>query len=133
MTHEFISVKGLELLEKVRTFCIKLPQVEEKVDGFGHTTFRVKDKPFVMLGEHEGNPSMALKTNLTTQEFLLQQEGTPYSKTAYIGHHGWVSIQDTERVAWSEIEDLLVEGYARTAPKKLIAEWRASEFAAPSV
>ncbi|MBD0382103.1 MmcQ/YjbR family DNA-binding protein [Paenibacillus sedimenti] len=126
MTHEFKSAKGLELLDKVRSFCMKLPQVEEKVDGFGHTTFRVKDKPFVMMGENDGQPSMALKTNLTTQEFLLQQEGTAYSKTAYIGHHGWVSIQDTAWVAWSEIEDLMVEGYARTAPKKLVAELMAS-------
>ncbi|SDO02616.1 hypothetical protein SAMN04487897_107120 [Paenibacillus sp. yr247] len=54
MTHQFVTVKGLELLSKVRTFCSELPEVEEKVDGFGHTTFRVKDKPFVMMGETDG-------------------------------------------------------------------------------
>ncbi|KQX66370.1 MULTISPECIES: MmcQ/YjbR family DNA-binding protein [unclassified Paenibacillus] len=126
MTHQLTSVKGLELVVKVRAFCMELPKVEEKVDGFGHITFRVKDKPFVMMGETDGQPSTAIKTNLTTQEFLLQQEDTPYHKTAYIGQHGWVSILDTDKVPWSEIEDLMMEGYARTAPKKLLSQLQAT-------
>lgn len=121
MTHQFVSIKGLELVAKVRVLCMELPEVEEKVDGFGHITFRVKDKPFVMMGEKDGQISTAIKTNLTTQEFLLHQEGTPYHKTAYIGQHGWVSILDTDKVPWNEIEDLMMEGYARTAPKKLLS------------
>ncbi|MBP1963952.1 MmcQ/YjbR family DNA-binding protein [Paenibacillus aceris] len=117
--HQIISAKGLEGAAKVRAFCKQLPEVVEKVDGFGHITFRVKGKPFVMMGETDGQPSTAIKTNLTTQEFLLQQEDSPYHKTAYIGQHGWVSILDMDRVPWTEITDLITEGYARTAPKKL--------------
>lgn len=127
MSHTQIqSAQGLALLARMRDYCTKLPEVEEKVDGFGHTTFRVKDKPFIFMGEMDGQISTSLKTNLTTQEFLLGQDNTPFRKTPYIGQHGWVSIFDIERVPWIEIQDLIVEGYARTAPKKLVQQLKVS-------
>ncbi|OAS20647.1 MmcQ/YjbR family DNA-binding protein [Paenibacillus oryzisoli] len=120
--HQITSPEGLALVARIREYCTKLPVVEEKVDGFGHTTFRVKDKPFIFIGETDGRVSTSFKTNLTTQEFLLSQDGTAYKKTPYIGQHGWVSIMDIELVPWSEIEDLILEGYARTAPKKIVQQ-----------
>jgi predicted DNA-binding protein (MmcQ/YjbR family) len=127
VSHDQIqSTQGLALLTRVRAYCSKLPEVEEKVDGFGHTTFRVKDKPFIFMGETDGQVSTSLKTNLTTQEFLLGQEGTAFKKTPYIGQHGWVSIMNIELVPWEEIEDLIVEGYARTAPKRLVQQLKAT-------
>ncbi|MDR6883407.1 MmcQ/YjbR family DNA-binding protein [Bacillus sp. 3255] len=121
MTYKFETAESLAWVAKVRDFCRQLPEVEEKVDGFGHITFRVKDKPFIMMGESDGQPSTAIKTQMTTQEFLLQQEDTAYRRTPYIGQHGWVSFIGTDRVPWEEITDLIREGYARTAPKKLLA------------
>lgn len=115
--HKLItSKKGKDLLARTRETCMKLPEVEEKIDKFGHTSFRVKDKPFVMLGESDGEPSISIKTLKTTQEMLLQQEG--YTKTPYIGQHGWTSF-NTDSLDWNEIEDYILEGYLRTAPKNL--------------
>ncbi|MNR27714.1 hypothetical protein D3C85_1449990 [compost metagenome] len=125
MSHtQIASPEGLALVARFREFCSILPEVEEKVDGFGHTTFRIKDKPFVFMGETDGHVSTSLKTNLTTQEFLLGQEGTAYEKTPYIGRHGWVSLHNIDLVPWTEIQDLIVEGYARTAPKKLVQQFK---------
>lgn len=121
MTHQFKTAESLAWVAKVRAFCGQLPEIEEKVDGFGHITFRVKDKPFIMMGNWDDQPSTAIKTNMTTQEFLLQQENTPYLRTPYIGKHGWVSIIGTDQVPWDDIADLIMEGYARTAPKRLLA------------
>ncbi|MEC0208434.1 MmcQ/YjbR family DNA-binding protein [Paenibacillus ehimensis] len=114
------SEGGLQLLDKVRTYCIGLPEVAEQVDSFGHTSFRVNDKPFVMLGEHGEDGSLAIKTSPATQEILLQQDQTEYFKTPYIGQHGWVSIRFANRADWQEIEELIQEAYLRTAPKRLI-------------
>ncbi|MDR6552066.1 MmcQ/YjbR family DNA-binding protein [Paenibacillus qinlingensis] len=125
--HQLQSPSSLAHLARIRDFCTKLPEVEEKADEFGHTTFRVKDKPFIMLGENDGQVSTALKTELTTQEFLLGQEGTAYQKTPYIGRHGWVSIWNVDLVPWTEIQDLIVEGYARTAPKKLVQQLKSTK------
>ncbi|WLD94325.1 MmcQ/YjbR family DNA-binding protein [Alkalihalobacillus sp. AL-G] len=113
------SEKGKKLLKKTRDICMKFPEVEEQVDKFGHTSFRVKDKPFVMLGENLEEPSISIKMLKTTQEMLLQQDG--YTKTPYIGQHGWTSF-DTNSLNWNEIEDYILEGYLRTAPKSLIKQ-----------
>jgi predicted DNA-binding protein (MmcQ/YjbR family) len=123
---QIASPQGLALVARLRDFCTKLPEVSEKIDGFGHTTFRVKDKPFIFIGETDTLVSTSFKTNLTTQEFLLGQDGTAYKKTPYIGQHGWVSIMNIDLVPWAEIEDLIVEGYARTAPKKLVQKLKAT-------
>ncbi|WNC15200.1 MmcQ/YjbR family DNA-binding protein [Brevibacillus brevis] len=112
------SKEGLAFVEQVRKLAMRLPEVTEKVDHFGHQTFRVNDKPFVMLGEGEdGTPKMSIKTLPTTQEVLLTRPH--FTKTPYIGHHGWVSIAAKDISDWKEIESYLLEGYLRSAPKRL--------------
>ncbi|RFU60138.1 MmcQ/YjbR family DNA-binding protein [Bacillus sp. V59.32b] len=109
--------EAIEILDKVRKICVEFPEVSEQVDSFGHTSFRVKDKPFVMMGEGE-RVSIAIKTLPETQEFLLQKEG--FSKTPYVGQHGWTSFDFTVVPDWDELESLITEGYLRTAPKRLV-------------
>jgi hypothetical protein len=114
------SESSKAFLASVRALCMRLPEVTEQVDSFGHTSFRVKDKPFVMLGEKEEKASLAIKTTLETQEFLLQQ--SRYFKTRYVGQHGWVSLRSIDDADWKEIEELLIEGYSRSAPKRLVQQ-----------
>lgn len=111
------TVAGLQVLENVRDICKTYLEVEEKVDSFGHISFRVKDKPFVMMGEDKENPSMSIKTLPTTQEVLLQFEG--FTKTPYIGQHGWTSLTLDGSENWKAIEGYIYEAYMRTAPKRL--------------
>ncbi|WNF08161.1 MmcQ/YjbR family DNA-binding protein [Brevibacillus borstelensis] len=113
---------GLALLERLRTICTQFPEVQERVDSFGHTTFRVGDKPFVMIGERGLEASFSLKTTPHTQELLLHKGG--YTKTPYIGQHGWVSVSGFTTPDWEEIEGLIQEGYLRTAPKRLANLYR---------
>jgi hypothetical protein len=112
------SVQGLAMLEKMRGICTSYPGVAEHVDGFGHSSFRVKDKPFVILGEREGfGPGISIKTSKETQEFLMLKGG--YFKTPYIGQHGWITTR-AEKPDWKGIEELVEEAYVRTAPKRLL-------------
>lgn len=37
-------------IERLRETVAGLPEVVEKIDKFGHVAFRVRDKPFVMIG-----------------------------------------------------------------------------------
>ncbi|NMH68896.1 MmcQ/YjbR family DNA-binding protein [Bacillus sp. RO3] len=104
-----------KLVDDIRSLCTTYPEVHEHIDGFGHTSFRVKDKPFVIIGE-ENNVSLSIKTLPTTQEILLEQPG--YTKAPYIGRHGWVLV-DVQEAGWKAIEALIQEGYLRVAPKKL--------------
>lgn len=116
--HKPISSKeGLELIAKIRKHCAQFPEVAEKIDLFGHTSFRISDKPFVILGGME-SVLLSIKADKHMQEFLLQQADTNFRKTPYIGQHGWITVIDLERADWKELEELITEGYYRTAPKK---------------
>lgn len=115
------SIQGNELLSKVREIAIQFPEVTEAVDKFGHTSFRVKDKPFIMMGENEEGASLAIKTLKTTQQLLLEQPER-FFKTRYIGQHGWTSLFTNQDLNWEEIEGYIKEAYLQTAPKKLSNE-----------
>jgi predicted DNA-binding protein (MmcQ/YjbR family) len=115
------SQQGNELLSKVRGIANQFPEVTEAVDKFGHTTFRIKDKPFIMMGENEDGASLAIKTLKTTQQLLLERDDR-YFKTPYIGQHGWTSFYTNKQLNWDEIEGFIKEAYLQTAPKKLSKE-----------
>jgi predicted DNA-binding protein (MmcQ/YjbR family) len=108
---------GQRLLAALRTACERLPEVEETIDGFGHTTFRVRRKSFIIAGMGERGEAISIKADPTTQEALIRRG--PYYRTPYIGQHGWISIADPLAHDWSEIEELIVDGYRLAAPKRL--------------
>jgi predicted DNA-binding protein (MmcQ/YjbR family) len=109
------------MLESLRNICLALPEAAEYIDGFGHNTFKINGKSFVISGESEKGFSLSFKSDRETQELLLQKEN--FFKTPYIGHHGWVSIQNPDREDWDELIDLIQEAYLRAAPKRLIKKW----------
>jgi predicted DNA-binding protein (MmcQ/YjbR family) len=113
------SPEGERLLAVLRATVSRLPEVEEVVDGFGHTTFKVGGRSFVIAGMGESGEAVSIKTDPVTQEVLVRHG--PYYRTPYIGQHGWVSIAHPLNHDWVEVEELVVDGYRRTAPKRLLA------------
>ena len=116
------SQVGLDAIERVRSMLADFDEVEESVDKFGHTSFRVRDKPFVMLGEGSDGPSLSIKAELYTQRHLIEHRG--FTRTRYIGQHGWASLPSLPPDDWAEIEELVVDGYLLVAPKRLMADLR---------
>ncbi|MFF2459184.1 hypothetical protein [Peribacillus simplex] len=39
------------MLEILRNICLALPEAVEHIDGFGHNTFKINGKSFVISGE----------------------------------------------------------------------------------
>ncbi|WP_237389644.1 MmcQ/YjbR family DNA-binding protein [Bacillus sp. USDA818B3_A] len=109
-------------LEKLRNICLSLPEAIEVIDGFGHNTFKINGKSFVISGESEKGFNLSFKSDRETQELLLQKEH--FYKTPYIGHHGWVSIKNPAEEDWEELSDLIQEAYLRAAPKRLVKKFR---------
>src|SRR6476661_89971 len=100
------SKNELELIRRVTAICKDLPQVETIIDGFGHTTFKVAKKSFVLIGGgHADEGSMSIKADRDTQEALIKRG--PYVRTPYIGQHGWVSVFGDVKLDWEEIEELI--------------------------
>ncbi|WP_059172514.1 MmcQ/YjbR family DNA-binding protein [Bacillus sp. FJAT-27445] len=119
-----ISKDSDAMLEKLRTICLALLEAGEIVDGFGHKTFKINGKSFVISGESEKGFNVSFKSDRESQEFLLQKEH--FFKTPYIGHHGWVSIQNPAGEQWDELTGLIQEAYLLAAPKRLVKQWMES-------
>jgi predicted DNA-binding protein (MmcQ/YjbR family) len=117
------SPEELAILQRLREACARLPETTEAVDGFGHTSFRVRDRPFAMMGSTRLH--LAIKADHATQDVLVRTG--QWEKTPFIGRHGWVSVVDFDALDWAEIEELLTEGWQRTAPKRLVRQWQDGE------
>ncbi|MBP3963902.1 MmcQ/YjbR family DNA-binding protein [Paenibacillus sp. DLE-14] len=102
------------MLEQVRKICSSLPETTEIIDGHGHTTFKVKDKSFIIMSDY----GMTFKSDLENQEIILQQE--QFFKPKYIGHRGWVGVNAPSD--WEQMGILLKEAYLHAAPKRLIKQ-----------
>jgi predicted DNA-binding protein (MmcQ/YjbR family) len=110
------SPEGRKLLAALRKVVAKLPNVAEVIDGFGHTTFKTGEKSFVIAGMGEAGTAISIKSDLVTQDALIRRG--PYYRTPYIGQHGWISIDVPLAHDWSEVEELIADGYGLVASKR---------------
>lgn len=108
-------------LDRLRTICMALPEVEEKPFG-GHTApaFRVRDKLFVMTSED--GTTMNCKGAPGVQQALIGAEPDRYFVPRYTGKNGWVGVRLDGKPDWDEITDLVEESWRRTAPKRVVAQ-----------
>lgn len=111
------SPAGRRLLKALRKVCGPLPEVTEEVDGFGHTSFRVRKKSFVIAGMGERGTAVSIKSDPPNQALLVDRG--PWYRTPYIGQHGWVTVDDPLAQDWPEIAELIVDAYRLAAPKSL--------------
>lgn len=116
--HKLDSEQGRRLLRALRAVCDRLPEVEEVIDGFGHKTFKVRKRSFVIAGMGEDGEVVSIKADHFTQAVLTRRG--PWYRTPYIGQHGWVSIANPLEHDWAHVEALIVDGYRLAAPKRLV-------------
>jgi predicted DNA-binding protein (MmcQ/YjbR family) len=107
----------------LRKICLALPEATEKPFG-RHSTpgFRVRDKFFAMCSEREDETSVWCKAPPGAQEVLTGADPARFFVPPYLGPKGWVGIRLDSRVDWNIVEDLILESYRLTAPKKLVAK-----------
>jgi hypothetical protein len=120
--HILVSDTALAVRERIRAIADGLPEAREHIDGFGHTVFKARNKSFVLMTEGiaaDGGRLM-IKCDRETQRMLIDKG--PYVRAPYIGQHGWVKIDCRDIEDWDELEELIVEGYLRAAPKTLARE-----------
>ncbi len=118
------SAAELAVLKRLRAVCADLPGITESRDGFGHSVLKVGTKSIAILGEDDGEPSLAIKTDLQTQAALIKRSS--FFKTPYVGQHGWVSTRgNVKNLDWESILDVLLDTYRSVAPKKLLEQLEA--------
>jgi len=105
--------------DELRRVALSLPEAEER-ETWGHPTFRVRDKLFATLSD-DGRTA-GVKTTKPEQEALVAADPATFGVPAYVGRHGWVSVQ-LATVDPQELRELLVEAWRQTAPKRLVATY----------
>jgi hypothetical protein len=114
---------GAKTLERLRTICLVLPEVE--MQGDQHKAFVVRGKKFAYhLVDHHGDGRVALQCKAGRGENaeLVASDPERFFMPPYMAHHGWVGLYlDLGPVDWDEVRELVTDAYRLTAPKRLVA------------
>jgi predicted DNA-binding protein (MmcQ/YjbR family) len=114
---------GRDAFKPLRTICLALPEAVEKPFARHDTPgFRVRDKFFAMGSEHDGETSVWCKAPPGAQEVLTGADPRRFFVPPYLGPKGWVGVRLDDGVDWSMVEDLVLDSYRMTAPKRLLAQ-----------
>lgn len=122
MSTDSDSPELARVLERLRRICRGLPSSEEYI-MVHHPAFRIGKKPFVIAGmnQHIASPTVSINLGKEAQVDLL--DDSRFTKTPYIGQHGWVTVE-VARLRGEELENLIEESWKRVAPKKLLSAKR---------
>jgi predicted DNA-binding protein (MmcQ/YjbR family) len=118
-----------DIVERVRTLCLALPEVTVRVDHSLTNTrstahsFDIRRRSFCLLVAREGStgrsvPFLVLRADPDEREALLSMGRPFFVPRAARDRIGVLLTGDTD---WDEIRELVTESYRILAPKKLTA------------
>ena len=107
--------------DELRRAALSLPEAEER-ETWGHPTFRVRDKMFAALSD-DGRLA-SVKATREEQAALIAADPETFGVPAYVGRHGWVSVE-LATADPVEVRELVTEAWRQTAPKRLVAAYDA--------
>jgi hypothetical protein len=111
-------------LDRVRQAALELPETEEKL-SHGQPTFFVAGKQFAQVRDNhhgDGKLVVCVKTSgLDEQAMLLESDPETYSKPAYLGPSGWVSVNLAgDNIDWDHVADRIAASWELAAPQRLL-------------
>ena len=111
-----------DIVERVRTLCLALPEVTVRVDGWAQS-FDIRRRSFCLLMAREGPigkpvPLLVLRADPDERGALLSTGRPFFASRAGRDRIGVLLTDDTD---WEEIRELVTESYRVLAPKKLTA------------
>ena len=112
-------------IESVRTLCLALPEVSERLSHGAPTWFiREKKTLATVWDDHhsDGRLGLICAAPAGVQQQLIDEEPDRFYVPAYVGHRGWIGVRLDRKVDWNEIEQILVDAYKCVGPAKLIAQ-----------
>jgi predicted DNA-binding protein (MmcQ/YjbR family) len=108
-------------LAKISALCLALPDTKLTMT-WGSPHFRVGDKIFCGFGSEDGKQVMGVKLAMSHARARVKQ--ARFWPSPYVGKHGWVSMDVTQRKSWDEVAALIRESYELIAPKAALAKLR---------
>ena len=116
-----------ECLDRLERICRRLPEVTTRPGGEGgrHIAYSVRKKTFAYFtDDHHGDGRLAVitKAGPGEQQALIGTDSVRFFVPPYLGSRGWVGLWlDRSTVDWGEVEELMIDAFRLTAPKKLAA------------
>jgi hypothetical protein len=118
-----------DILERLRTLCMALPEVTVRVDESLVPTrstaysFDIRRRSFCLLVAREGRtgklvPLLVLRADPDEREALLSM-GHPFFASQ--GGRDRIGVLLSNHTDWEEIRELVIESYRLLAPKRLSA------------
>ena len=113
-----------EALDRIRTAALELPETEERL-SHGQPTFFVAGKQFAQYrANHHGDSRTVVcvrTSSLDEQAMLIESDPETYSRPAYLGPSGWVSINlAAPDLDWDHVADRIAESWELAAPRRLL-------------
>ncbi|WP_086669331.1 MmcQ/YjbR family DNA-binding protein [Lentzea kentuckyensis] len=118
----------MDALEHLRSLCLALPEVTERLSHGEPTWFVRGKKTFVTSANHHHDDRVAFwcAAGPDVQATLVAQDPERYFRPPYVGHRGWLGVYLDVEVDWDVIGDLVEDAYRVIAPKTLVAQLDAS-------
>ena len=113
-----------ETLDRVRELALQLPGADERL-SHGQPTFFVAGKQFAQFRDNhhgDGRTVVCVRTGgEDEQAMLIETDPRTYSRPAYLGPSGWVSIKLAGgEVDWDHVSDRIARSWELAAPKRLL-------------
>ena len=118
------------VLARVRKLCAGLPDVEETTT-WEKPHFRVGDKIFLGCGDPSDPLAIGLKLAPEHAEVCYRTD-VRFKRAAYVGRHGWVTLDLSGRRDWAEVYALIEESYRLIASKASVAKLDGRRGAPPA-
>ncbi len=113
-------------LERLRTLCLALPEVSERV-SHGSPSFFIRGKKLLCSFQpdgHHGQHGLSIWAPAPpgVQEQLVDDEPERFYRPPYVGVNGWIGVRLDRDVDWEEIDGIVRDAYCHVAPKTLIRQ-----------
>ena len=115
------------LVSELQRICARLPAAEQYV-MVHHPAFRVGKKPFVVAGIERAKKGATFSVNLGREVQPQLLDDARFTRTPYIGQHGWVTSTHGQ-VPAAELRALVIESWKRVANGKQLAAFAAEREA----
>ena len=118
MTDDSPAVR--KTMAELRPLCAQLPGAQEYV-MVHHPAFRVAKKPFAIIGMDEHLKGSTISVNLGKEAQPMLLSDARFSRTPYIGQHGWVTVA-VKDLRGGELAELVEDSWRRVANTKQLAQ-----------
>ena len=97
-------------VESIRSFCLSLPHVDEKVQWGNDLLFRIGEKMFAVVGL-EPSHGAVMSFKCTPEKFaeLVEQDGI--IPAPYVARYHWVALERLDALPERELKVLLKTAY----------------------